>query len=595
MANVDPADDARRHQTRMVVSVMSLDGRATTGWPSENAGDIRRRSAALHRLSACALVVLLLLSVGMALVTRAVERDQESRLLEQRADEVSLVLETSITSLKATLTGLGHVARDGGPALFMKEAAEDVAAGPGELTFALLRRERGAYVVVAAAGHGLSVDQRASRPVAAILAAAEKGSDLVATPVLGSGPDRLLGFALGGPGVPPGMVIYRQSALGPVKAPREAGSAPFHELRVVLYDASRPVAAQVVVTTTRQLPLSGRARYLTFNVGASRWLLAVSSPNPLVGTWAAWAPWVALAVGLAGSVLIALTFEQIVRRRDAAVALYRSEHRVAETLQHKLLPSLPEMPGLDIASRYVAASDGQQVGGDWFDVFELPDGGTAVAIGDVMGHDIEAAAAMAQVRAGLRAYAWEGEGPAAVIGRLAALVDAFDVTALVTVIYGVLAAPSGNGARWFQWANAGHLPPLLISPGGQVDELRDGKSAVIGALGDEPRSQGRRLLAPGSTMVLYTDGLVERPGVALTGSIEQLRASLQQKRSGNSANDLCDRILRANGTDQRRDDTAIVVLRLQSTDMGTAGQASQNGLSCSDRESPSSVSEALIG
>ena len=218
-----------------------------------------------------------------------------------------------------------------------------------------------------------------------------------------------------------------------------------------------------------------------------------------------------------------------------------------------------------------------------------------MAIGDVMGHDIEAAAAMAQVRAGLRAYAWEGEEPAAVIGRLAALVDAFDVTALVTVIYGVLAAPNGNGARWFQWANAGHLPPLLISPEGQVDELRDGKSAVIGALGDEPRSQGRRLLAPGSTMVLYTDGLVERPGVALAGSIEQLRASLQQKRSGNSANDLCDGILGANGSDERRDDTAIVVLRLLSADVGTAGRASRNGLSCNERDSPRSVSEVLIG
>ncbi len=290
----------------------------------------------------------------------------------------------------------------------------------------------------------------------------------MATPVLGSGANRVLGFALGGPSVPPGMVLYRQSALGPVKAPREAGTAPFDELNVVLYDASRPVRAQVVATTTKHLPLAGRVSSLAFPVGASHWLLAVSSAQPLVGTVAAWAPWIALAVGLAASALIAATLEQAVRRRNAAVALYRSEHRIAETLQHRLLPTLATVPGLDIASRYVAASDSQQVGGDWFDVFDLGDGRTAVVIGDVMGHDIEAAAAMAQIRAALRAYALENDEPAPVLERLAHLVDAFDVTGLVTVIYGVLGPPDSDGARQFRWANAGHLPPLVKVADGHV-------------------------------------------------------------------------------------------------------------------------------
>jgi serine phosphatase RsbU (regulator of sigma subunit) len=516
----------------------------------------------LHRLPAGALVVLLLLSVIVALVTRAVESDQEDRLLVQRANEVSLVLETSISSLETTMTGLGLVARDGGTALFTKEAARDVATGPGELTFALLRREHGSYVVVVEAGHGLSAGEVAPAPVAAVLAAAQKGGDMVATPVLGSGRDRLLGFALGGSSEPPGMVLYRQSALGPVKAPRDAGTAPFHELRAVLYDDSRPVPAQVVVTTTKDLPLVGRVRYSAFPVGASHWLLAVSSPQPLVGTLAAWAPWLALAVGMAASALIAATLEQVVRRRDAAVALYRSEHHVAETLQHRLLPTLAAVPGLDVASRYVAASDSQQVGGDWFDVFDLGGGRTAVVIGDVMGHDIEAAAAMAQVRAALRAYALENDEPAPVLERLAHLVDAFDVTALVTVIYGVLGPPTSDGARQFRWANAGHLPPLVRAAEGEVHELDDGRSKVIGAPGRERRGQGQALLPTGSSLVLYTDGLVERPGTALSDSIEQLRSSLQHLRTGTSADELCEAALVARPMDQTRDDIAMVVIRL---------------------------------
>jgi serine phosphatase RsbU (regulator of sigma subunit) len=560
--------------------VKALAYDAMTDGPPGSASKKPRGYIPLHRLSAVTVIALLLLTAGVALVTRAVESDQENRLLEQRANEVSLVLETSISSLADTLADLGNVARDGSMALFTKEAENDVLAGPGGLTFALFRPHLGNYVVAAEAGHGLSVGERASGPVAVVLAAANKARDLVATSVLGAGADRQLGFALGGPALPSGMVVYRQSALGPVKAPREAGTAPFHELSVVLYASSRPAPAQVVVTTTRDLPLSGRARYLAFNVGASHWLLAVASPKPLVGTLAAWAVWVVLLVGATGSVLIALTFEQVFRRRDAAVALYRSEHRVAETLQRKLLPSLSEVPGLDVASRYVAASDGQDVGGDWFDVFELPGGGTAVAIGDVMGHDIEAAAAMAQVRAGLRAYAWEGEQPAAVIERLARLVEAFKVTGFVTVIYGILAAPDLDGARWFHWANAGHLPPLLISPEGRVDELDDGRSAVIGALRNEPRGQGRRLIGPGSTLVLYTDGLVERPDIALTLSIEQLRASLEPRRS---ASDLCETILRANGADQTRDDIAILVVRLLPPNLGAGAQRRRRGLSRSER------------
>ncbi len=539
-----------------------FDRKATTYRPHRAHEAEPRRSASLHRLPVGVLVALLLLSVVVALVTRAVESDQDNRLLVQRANEVSLVLGTSISSLESTLTALGHVARDGGTALFIKEAADDVAAGPGNLTFALLRPDHGSYVVTVEAGHGLSVGELVPGPVATVLAAAQKGADLVATPVLGSGANRVLGFALGGPSAPAGMVLYRQSALGPVKAPRAAGTAPFDELNVVLYDASRPVQAQVVATTTKHLPLAGRVRSLAFPVGASRWLLAVSSAQPLVGTLAAWAPWIALTVGLAASALIAATLEQAVRRRDAAMARYRSEHRVAEILQHRLLPTLATVPGLDIASRYVAASDSQQVGGDWFDVFDLGDGRTAVVIGDVMGHDIEAAAAMAQIRAALRAYALENDEPATVLERLAHLVDAFDVTGLVTVIYGVLGPPDSGGAHQFRWANAGHLPPLVRVVDGQVHELGDGRSGVIGAPATEPRGQGHALLSRGSSLVLYTDGLVERPGTPLTDSIGDLRSSVEHLPPGTSADELCEALLVGKALDQTRDDIAIVVIRI---------------------------------
>ena len=225
----------------------------------------------LHGVPAAVLAVLLLLSLGVVLATRAVVGDQESRLLLERANEVRLVLGTAISSDEATLSGLGHVAGRVAPGLFTTEAAEALTGGPGSLTYALLRPGRSApgprttspapppaFVVVAEAGQGLSVGQRLSGAAAAAMSAALERRGMVATPVLGSGADRQLGFALGGPDAPSGTVVYRQSDLGPLKAPAEAGTAPFHELSVALYDAPEPDPAQLVVATTRHLPLRGK-------------------------------------------------------------------------------------------------------------------------------------------------------------------------------------------------------------------------------------------------------------------------------------------------------------------------------------------------
>jgi serine phosphatase RsbU (regulator of sigma subunit) len=415
--------------------------------------------------------------------------------------------------------------------------------------------------VVAAAGAGLATGHLVVGETASVLAAAQRASEMVATPVLGTGASRSVGFALAGPAVPPGLVVYRLNALGPVSPPGQAGTAPFHELRVALYASPRPEPTQVLVATTRDLPLHGSVRYVPVNAGATHWLLAASSTQPLVGSVAASAPWLALVIGIVGSILIAIVLEQITRRRDVAVALYRGERELAETLQQKLLPPLPALDGLDVASRYIAASEGQAVGGDWFDVFDLLDGRAAVVIGDVVGHDIEAAAAMSQVRAALRAFAWEGGEPAGVIGRLAGLVDTFKITGLVTVVYGVLGRPDRNGARLFRWANAGHLPPLLRLPDGQVIELGAGISRVIGAPAGGARSEGEYLLPRNSTLVLYTDGLVELRGIPLTDSVGQLRHVLEQQDHDAPAEDVCESILRSQPTAHSRDDIAIIVVR----------------------------------
>ena len=161
------------------------------------------------------------------------------------------------------------------------------------------------------------------------------------------------------------------------------------------------------------------------------------------------------------------------------------EHRIAETLQRGLLPDrLPEVPGMGLAARYVPASADMAVGGDRYDVVELPSGHIGLAIGDVAGHGPRAASTMGQLRMALRAYALEEPSPAEVVSRLDRLVSRLLVSEIVTLIYLVLDLDSGM----VKFANAGHPPPLVVGLGGQASFLEEGLDPRWGAtIPDSPR------------------------------------------------------------------------------------------------------------
>jgi len=383
------------------------------------------------------------------------------------------------------------------------------------------------------------------------------------------------------------MVLYRQTTLGRVSAPRQAGTAPFNELDVALYASPRVDQRQVLVTTASTLPLRGSVRYQTVQVGSTTWLLAASARTSLVGSTAEAAPWGVLAAVLVLAVLLALVIEVEGRRRDAAMRLYDSEHHVAETLQRSLLPEVPSLPGLGLAARYLAGAPGQEVGGDWFDVFPIEGGRVGLVIGDVMGHDLVAAAAMSQIRAALRAYAWRGDTPAIVLDKLDQFVTTFALTPLVTVFYGVLEAPTRDGGRLLRYANAGHLAPLVQTPDHRVRPLVGPGSVIIGGLVDGKRSQAEEHLDVGSMLVLFTDGLVETPLSPLDVSLDQLAARIADEPAQLSADGLCDFILSAARAGELEDDVALLVVRI------LAGQAPESPPPSSLRANGSPTTEPV--
>jgi PAS domain S-box-containing protein len=252
--------------------------------------------------------------------------------------------------------------------------------------------------------------------------------------------------------------------------------------------------------------------------------------------------------------------------RRAALAvdnarLYSREHQVAEQLQRSLLPQLAQVAGLDSAARYLPGAELAQVGGDWYDLFALPDGTVGVAVGDVMGHDMTAAAAMGQLRSVLQSYAWQGSSPAVVLDRLDQLVQGLDMAQLATCLYARLEVPRDGLAGRLSLCNAGHLPPALRSPDGSVRLVGRDASLLVGAALGTERDEVEEVVEPGSTLVLYTDGLVEHRGRPIDEGLDALTAALQGAPEGD-ADAVCEHLLAELATGDLEDDVALLVVRV---------------------------------
>ena len=237
------------------------------------------------------------------------------------------------------------------------------------------------------------------------------------------------------------------------------------------------------------------------------------------------------------------------------------EHEIAETLQRSLLPDrIAGLPGVDIAARYVPATSDVQVGGDWYDVIPLPDGLVGLAIGDVAGHGLHAAATMVQVRMALRAYALQDPSPASVMCGVHRLVSQLRVPEMVTLLY-LVHDPSTGSLRF---SNAGH-PPALVVEHGEGTYLTGGLAPPLGVTSEAIFTEETHELSPGATLLLYTDGLVERRGVPITEGLAHLAREVTASVQSAPAQDLetlSDHVLAAMiDADRVADDVALVALR----------------------------------
>jgi serine phosphatase RsbU (regulator of sigma subunit) len=255
------------------------------------------------------------------------------------------------------------------------------------------------------------------------------------------------------------------------------------------------------------------------------------------------------------------TAVEIGRRAGLAVdnsRLYRRQRHVAEVLQQSMLPELPEIPGIELYARYLPAQIGTAVGGDWYDAFVQPDGSVMLAVGDVAGHDIEAAATMGQVRNLVRGDAYgRDDEPGPLLAQLDRALHGLGMPAAATAV--LVRLRRDDDGYDLTFANAGHPPPILLRPDGEVEVWWEAPEPLLGLVPRDERSTHRRRIPPGSTLMLYTDGLVESPAQLIDDGIRRIREAIQGK-AALPPDDLCTLLLSTAA--RRDDDVAILVIRV---------------------------------
>ncbi|MFI6369326.1 PP2C family protein-serine/threonine phosphatase [Streptomyces sp. NPDC050546] len=250
--------------------------------------------------------------------------------------------------------------------------------------------------------------------------------------------------------------------------------------------------------------------------------------------------------------------------RRASIAIdnaRRFEHNrdIAETLQRALLTDLPTTPGLSLAARYLPATHGMNIGGDWYDAFRQRDGGLITVIGDVTGHGLHAAVMMSQLRTALRAYAVDGDSPGRLLTRLHRFLHHLQPDLYATAVI----ARFHPDEPTLTWAAAGHPPPVLRLPDGSVRTLDAKPGAMLGIPLTQEIADHTEHVEPGSTLALYTDGLVERRAQGIDPGIGRLAAALGGFRSAELDADLegsADRLLPPLLSDSERDDDVCLLL-----------------------------------
>ena len=521
------------------------------------------------RATVIVVVVGLLITLSASWTAWTLNRHNERSLLEVQTRQVSALLSASILSLRDPLETALEIENATGGNVQQFNSFVSTLVGPDRsfVSAVLLRSTGTTWHAVSVVGVTPLLPPGSSQATS-FLAHLRKSPTFVVTPVPALDPRRV-GYAITDP-KDPTIAVYAERAIPADRVvPIEKDSA-FSDLNFATYLGPTTKSSALATTDlpVAQLPIGGDVVQTSIPFGDSSITLVTAPRGTLGGTLGGVLPWIFLVTGALLTLGAAVVTYQLVGRRRSAErdaqtiatlyrqldGLYGEQRSIAETLQRALLPQRnPEVPNLEVASRYLAGTDGMEIGGDWFSLIEIDDRHFAFAVGDVSGKGVDAASIMARLRFTIRAYLTEGHAPDVVLEMCSRQLNVNRDGHLCTVLIGVGDADSGV----ISLANAGHLNPLRIS--GTSCEF---VSTDVGLpLGVAPSSYSVTTLqlTSGSTFVAFTDGLVERRGESIDLGLERL--VLAAAGPIPHVDDLLSRLLGTVGPQGSDDDVAVLAFR----------------------------------
>lgn len=516
--------------------------------------------------SAIAVIVVgALITAGLAVGAKVLHDANERRLLDQRVREAAAVASSSFVGVQTPLASAAVLAEatDGDSESFRQVMQPIIDAGRPFVSVSIWPTGEDAPHPLVTLGSQPELAAQSPEAVTAFLQRATGASTVVLYDLLDQR-ERRLGYASVASSQAR-FVVYAEGSLPRDRRARIEKDSAFAGLDYSLFLGTEPNIDSLLASSTGGARLHGHTESASVPFGDSDLLVVMSAQEELGGLLLARLWWILILLGLTLTIAAAILVERLTHRRRQAeelatenAELYAAQRSVALTLQHSLLTEeFPRLAGVEIGARYVAGVEGIDVGGDWYDVIDVGADRIVVAVGDVSGRGLQAATRMAALRFGVRAYAAQGDGPAAILSKLSELVNVGRDGQFATVF----CAEIDLGNHVMRSATAGHPEPLLVDP--------DGPRFVPGTIGlpvgvrrGADYVEAVHPLPATGTLFFYTDGLIERRGETLTVGMARLSRAAAQP--GESLEQALDSILDEAIPDGSVDDTALLGVRWHS-------------------------------
>lgn len=471
-------------------------------------------------------VVGLIVTGAFSAVASITNQSQENRLLRLQAEQVASTVRSDLADLQTPLQAAYDIYVATGGNLAKVDGFVDGFAGRGHQFASVSVWRTSGTIPTILTQVGTADLARQPFDAAGFLAGVRPSSQVYLTGIMDQ-PDRRIGIAERPAGGTAPIVIYGEVSLPADRQESEAPGSPYADLTVDLYLGMGRHRRDLLEAVNPAPALSGYRAVVALAFGHTDITLVAGRTQRLSGSLTADLPWIVGFVGLVVTVGAIVATQRLVDRRELAEALatenqqlYTEQRAVAGTLQRALLPvELATIDGLDVAVRYLPGTRDLDIGGDWYDWLAVDEHHGFFALGDVSGRGLSAASTMASLRYATRAYVAQGDGPATVVAKLRQLMGTAPDGRFATFVCGT----AGASDRRVVFSNAGHLPFLLVDAGVPTWV----QASVDPPIGVTPAaSTTTAVVVPaGASLVVFTDGLVERRGEGIDRGLARAEAA----------------------------------------------------------------------